>query len=57
MATLSKPHVQVPTPKNFLKQSRILGGAPVGDRLVGFGNKIAPVSAPKENINLAFPTP
>jgi len=32
-------------------------GAPVEDKLVGFGNKVAPIGAPKENINLAFPSP
>ena len=47
-ATPSKPRVQVPTPQNFLKQSRILGGAPTGNSLVGFGSKVAPVGTPME---------
>ena len=42
-----KPRVLVPPPQNFLKQSRILGGAHVGVRLVVFGNKVAPKGAPK----------
>ena len=45
------------TPQNFLKQSRIFGGAHVGVKLVVFGNKIAPKGAPKEKINLAPLTP
>jgi len=56
-ATLSKPRVQVPTPQNFLKQCRILGGAPVGGSLVGFGSKVAPVGTPNGKVNLASPTP
>jgi len=44
-------------PQNFLKQFPIFGGAPVRDRLVGFGNKVAPVGAPQGKTKSGFPHP
>jgi len=46
-ATPSKTPCTGTTPQNFLKQSRIFGGAHVGVRLIVFGNKVAPVGTPK----------
>jgi len=43
-------------PQNLLKVSNF-GGAPIGGSLIGFGNKLVAVGAPKEKINLASPIP
>jgi len=44
-------------PQYFFETVSNFWGAPIGDRLVGFDNKVAPVGAPKEKRNLAFATP
>ena len=54
-ATLSKHRVQVP-PIFFLKVSNF-EGAPIGGTLIGFGNKVVAVGAPKAKINSASPIP